>query len=254
MSAIDVNCPYRGTISADGTAKIEAVQRETYTFTEDADYLVAGSLNSVLEYFTLSQETSGSSGVALNVAVSNASALGIAIAAALKAGSVSNGAAAVGAAAPVGAIETVLAKVHEDAFNLSLASNGVNAALEADVVKENAFTDFSGNVATGCDDLANEMHSDASDTLRLLATQLPAVRYDTANGEAFPTSIPFAAGDTLRIRFDISSTFTISTDYKDLTTSQGTPSNDANPAAAMGGSANGANTESWVVELVLTMA
>jgi hypothetical protein len=263
MSGYEVVSPFTGSISADGTAQIEAINRETFTYTGNADYEInATGLSTIKDFFSLTQETDSSSNVLLNVSVTDAAAL----AGALRTAWVDGTAKAFGASNSVLSFQTVLAKIHEDAFNASLATNGVNAALEAGSVRDISFGSYSedvlGDSTTGMTKLANDMKTgDNGESLRLLALQLPASNYDTSNGAAMPATIPFADGDTLRIRFTVASVFDLQTNAQDKVTDGavggGTASDHADgaPDAQSGLPTNnvliGSDTTSLVVDLII---
>ena len=251
MSGYQVNCPYQGTINADGTATIQAVEHDTYNISGNADYTItAQALDAANAYFALTQESltdaSGGKSAQLNVAVSNASGLAGVLANAFCSGSVTP----FGQPASVSLIEAVLAAVHEASINASLASNGVNAALEASAVEQNGFDHFATDVSGGAASLASDMAADADDTLRLLATQLPASNYTTEN---FPSSIPFKSGDSMRIRFTVNSSFYISNEQVNLVPGV-TPDAQVDPANGMGNHSDGVDADTWTIDLILTKA
>jgi len=275
-----INSPFQGTITANGTAKIETVEQQSYSIIGDAHYHIGYDLAGVLACLEVSQEDN-SGNVVLNVDVSNLADLKTALATAFKEGAVTNGALTTVAPAPSAGvlIEAVLAAVHEKIFNDSLADNGVNAALEASTVKELGFTDFSGNVATGCNSLADAINdAGAADGRRLLALQFPNSRYQSNSDETFSEVLPFASGDKLRIRFTVTSTFVLSNEPQTLVAEVGDETNtgdivnqgapDANngaPATApvttvagvsafTAGEVTSSNTEQWIIDLYLEKA
>jgi hypothetical protein len=238
---------FSGIISADGSAKIEVIKRqEGYTIVGPSDYDInVNALAAVSAYFTLSQEPDGSGNAVLNVAVTDENGLRDALVSAFTSGAVTKA----GEAATLLNFETTLAAVHEAAFNLSLSSNGVNQALEASVVKENKFDDFvadvSGNATSGMTKLAAEFKAASNtDALRLMALELPESNY---TGQTIPPSIPYAAGDSLRIRFTVNSTFTLSNDAQDPNSGDddvSTPDATAAPGIA-------SSTKTYTVDLIL---
>jgi hypothetical protein len=275
-----INSPFQGSITANGTAEIETVEQQSYSIIGGAHYHIEYDIADVLACFTVSEETDPSSNVLLNVDV-GAGKLGdlkTALAAAFQGGSVTNGSLTTVAPAPSAGvlIEAVLAAVHEGIFNASLDENGVNAALEASAVKDHKFTDFSGNVETGCNTLADDINdAGAADSRRLLALQFPVSRYNALSAETFSSVLPFASGDKLRIRFTVDSTFVLSNDPQTLVgvVGDGTATGDiavlGAPDANNGGAttaavtANGAfaagevtssNTEQWIIDLYLAKA
>lgn len=244
--------PFTGTIDANGTAKIEVISRETFTYATNADYEISATgLDVIAGFFDLAQETDASSNVLLDVTVNNASGL----AEALRNVWVAGTAKAYGASSSLLTFETVLAKVHEDAFNASLAANGVNAALEAGAVKDIAFASYSSDVLGDSDKgmvkLANDMKAGDKEALRLLALQLPASNY---TGETMPAHIPFAAGDSLRIRFTVTSDFDLQNDVQDKVTDGavgGGAASDHSDGAPDAQAGLSLNTETYTVDLII---
>ncbi|NDE18239.1 hypothetical protein EBZ80_25310 [bacterium] len=230
MPAANVNVPFVAAMSADGTALLETVKQETYTFTGSAHYNYTGVLTpEIIAAFTLS-EGAADSAAQLDVDVAGLTAP---LTAALEAARAS--------------IEADLTAFAQSEIDADLASNTIGAAVEAEAVKNLVLSiDTSGAAAA----METGIAALSAATRRLIATQLPSTRFP----EAFSTALPLVSGDSMTFRWNASTNITVSEDAQDL---GGAADGGADGTAAAGagpGVGTGYGVDVRVLELVLTKA
>jgi len=253
MSAAIVNIPFVGSMNNDGSASLQTVKKETYTFTAAADVVLSGTLSDdIIGAFQLSQETQTSGTVVLEVAMRNESAFKTALRNALQAVTVSTADADLtGQYATAGAVsksleEYIVAWARQQ-IDDDLNRNTIGAAIEASEVENLAITDFSANAFAAAGNMYAGLSALSADTRRLVATQLPPSRFP----DTFTDALPLASGDKMVFRFNVDTTIEVLQDPKDLGANDGGADGSASAGAGPG---NGTNygVDVRVIELVLT--
>jgi hypothetical protein len=228
--------PYQASFNTAGTGQIETVKSETYVIAGAADLTVTGALTSAIINAFDVQDTDNGSTVGLNVVLpaGNKSALINALVAELMSGD---------------QMKNYLVQFTKDTVDAILSQSGISSTIEAsnikNVVYENLATEASGGVAS----LVDSMAADADETLRLLATQI-RVRM---TGDGAYTKLPYANGDSIRMRFTVTPSVNISEDAQDVTAGAGTAGD--GPTLAPTASPNyfaGVAMPARIIDLVLT--
>jgi hypothetical protein len=245
-----VNVPFVATFTGAGTAQLETVKQETYTFTGAADLVLNNALTEdIIAGFVLSQEPSGST-VVLNVGMTNQSTFEAALKAALKDASIASEATPLAGSYAINLgtdkLEQYLVKYSRNEIDLDLAGNTIGAAIEASAVKNLEYAQHDSECAAA----AASMYSGLSTTLdantrRLIATQLPAGNFP----ETFSSALPINSGDKMVFRFNATLSVSVSEDAQDLGASA-----DGATAGAGPGVGSGYGIPNRIVELVLTKA
>jgi hypothetical protein len=221
---VNIGIPIAGSIDASGTATLETLPTESFTWT-GADVTIAGemSANTFKNAFVLSEETDN--GVAELTVAMALDGSGIFMAA-LKA-LLDGGAKYVDAAGgdPAGfskaamvegssTLQAYLESYAQAQIDADLASNGIPANVEAEHVINLALSHFGDDASAGVVALWNAMNAaNKSANMNIIARQIPRSRY----GEEFASDLKVMAGDVITFRFNVTQQYKVSQKEADAT-------------------------------------
>jgi hypothetical protein len=257
-----VKVPYCGAMSTSGTANLETVVQQQYSFLGSPDVILNGTLSqTIIDAFLVSQESQTNGTVALHVTMQNESAFKAALRDALLSVTVSaDGVDAeltgqyLTAGGSTKSLEQYLVAWARQQIDADLAANTIAAALEASEVINLAITDISQNAFDAAGDMYSGIGLLPAIERDVIASQLPNSRY-TVNGttESFSGTLPLIPGDKMIFRFNVSTVITVTDTPIDLAAGDSNVDGNITPGSAPTQS-SGYGIENRVIELVLEKA
>lgn len=249
-----VNVPFVGTMNNSGTADLQTVQQESFTFTGVANAVLSGVLSpDIIGAFEMSQEEQTSGTVVLNVGMRTDTLFKAALKAALETVTVTSAdndlrdQYAIAGASSKTLQEYIVAWCRQEIDN-DLTTNTIGAAIEASEVENLTLSNFANDASGAAVSMYDGLVGLSADTRRLVATQLPSSRFP----ETFSDALPLIDGDMMVFRFNVNPTIVVSEKIQDLGGSTDGGAAGTAAAGAGPGVGSGYGVDQRVIELVLT--